>query len=314
MAITESRGYADDIDKAEWAEILWRIGASRYGVASYADWLPTIGAGAGEVALAAGIGWGAGVLDIATASSVTIPEPSTGVRWDLIVARRNWGSGTTTFDRVEGGSVIAIPTRETTPGVLDEQPIALAKRQAGASAVLEIIDLRLVVGSGGALAFHELARAYLTDLGTQLRIGNTRSTRVRVGSAEQWAHEDVTDTGWLTDGLSINIGSAWDLSSYRLRKLASRILGRVVVRRGSAASEPTADSSGAFSAASSVLRLPTGWRSPVTETPVMRGVETGVPLFPSMDPEGLVTVERALPGQQLSRGGRFIVEFDHPYN
>lgn len=176
MAITESYGYAGTVNAPQWARLVPYAGGMDYGVLSDADWRPTSG-GPGDraVTMAPGIGWGRGVLDV-NGAPVTVNHPSaSGVRWDLVCARRVWGTKVTSFEIVPGGSSPSIPVREVTPGVEDEQPIALV--QITNSAVTQVLDLRCVPGNSGLLAFHEFALQYLIRQATQVVIGNVRHTR-----------------------------------------------------------------------------------------------------------------------------------------
>lgn len=187
MAITDSWGYAGDIDAPEWAKLMPYAAGGQYGVKDFAAWRPTIG-GSGDraVTIAAGLGWGHGVMDT-NGSSVTLNLPSvaSGSRWDLIVARRIWSTGVTSFQRVAGTSTKALPNRLNTPGTEDEQPIALARVTAGSASVVELIDLRCIPGDSGLLAFNELALQYLNRVGTSIRIGTVDWFRVvsAVGNA-----------------------------------------------------------------------------------------------------------------------------------
>lgn len=180
MAIVESWGYDGDVTAAEWAQLLPYAAGMQYGVKTFGSWRPTIG-GAGDraVTIGAGFGWGHGVVDRNDAPvTLNLPSVSTGSRWDLICARRVWASGgSTTFERVSGTLTPTIPTRLNSPGVEDEQPIALARVQAGNSAVAELYDLRCLPGDSGLEAFHELALQYLTRDATQVVIGTRRWKR-----------------------------------------------------------------------------------------------------------------------------------------
>ena len=150
-------------------------GGRQYGVIGEGDWKVTAGTADREVRIAAGSGFGGGVLDRTTeTASLTLPAPSSGSRWHLITARRDWGANETTFDNIAGGTGTAqIPARDTTPGTSDDQPIALVRVQAGQSQVVEIRDLRVWGGYGGAFAADELALQYLTQLGTIISLAGT---------------------------------------------------------------------------------------------------------------------------------------------
>lgn len=220
MAITDSWGYAGDIDAPEWARVIPLAGGSDYGVFSYSDWRPTIG-GAGDraVTVAAGLGWGHGVMDTNGAPvTLNLASVVSGSRWDLIVARRVWSTNTTSFQVVTGGTAQSIPTRLTVPGTNDEQPIALARVQSGSTTVAQLIDLRCIPGNSGLVAFNDLALSYLTRVGTQVRIGGTLWQRIvnTLGSVV-WSTLPVGDTGWV-DITSYSAGmSSFRGSRYRIQ-------------------------------------------------------------------------------------------------
>ncbi|MDR6691337.1 hypothetical protein J2X55_002249 [Microbacterium sp. 1154] len=172
VTITDSVGYEGTIEEPDWARLQTYAAGRQYGVIGEGDWKVTAGAADREVRIAPGFGFGAGVLDRTTAAaSLVLPAPSSDSVWHLIVAHRDWQANTTTFDVINGTSgAAAIPTRQATPGTLDDQPIALVRVQAGQSQVAEIRDLRVWGGYGGAVASDDLVRQYLTQLGTNITI------------------------------------------------------------------------------------------------------------------------------------------------
>lgn len=181
MAVTfTSNGY-DTTTTNPYSEVAWAnahpaIGASAYGVRSAPDWAVTAVAGADRtVSIAAGFGWGRGVTDQTVANdTIQLDTISSGSRWDLIVARRDWTptAGVTTFQKVNGGATQIIPGgRNVGPGNIDDQPLALVQITAGQTQPTAIIDLRCWAGNGGLVAKDVLVKSYLNILGASVYIG-----------------------------------------------------------------------------------------------------------------------------------------------
>lgn len=179
VTIADSVGYEGTVEEPEWARLMAYAGGRQYGVIGEGDWKVTVGTADREVRIAPGSGFGSGILDRTTVSaSLTLPAVSSGSKWHLIAARRDWSANESTFDSIAGGTGTAqIPARNTTPGTADDQPIALARVQAGQSQVAEIIDLRVWGGYGGAFAIDELVLQYLNQLGTRVKIGRKTFSR-----------------------------------------------------------------------------------------------------------------------------------------
>lgn len=172
VTIADSVGYEGTVTEPEWAELMAYVGGRQYGVVGDADWKVTAGTADREVRIAPGAGFGAGVLDRTNeAASLVLPAPPSGSRWHLIHVHRDWGANASSFDSIAGSTTTAqIPARATTPGTADDQPLALARVQAGQSQVAELIDLRVWGGYGGAFAVDELVLQYLTQLGVNISI------------------------------------------------------------------------------------------------------------------------------------------------
>lgn len=96
---------------------------------------------------------------------------ASGSRWDMIVAHRSWDDGESTLEVINGSSARQLPPRDIGYPT-DDQPIALCMVAAGQS-VVQVVDLRCVVGVGGMVAFDDLARSYLSDIGTTIRIASS---------------------------------------------------------------------------------------------------------------------------------------------
>jgi hypothetical protein len=165
MAIT-SVGYDGSIDETQWAEMIKKVGSSDYGVIDAPSWKVTaVVGGTRTVSIATGKGWGHGVFDHIDANvTVALDSVSSGFRWDLIAMRRDWTGtgGSSTIVKVNGTATKGIPTgRESGPGVIDDQPLALVQITAGQSMPTAIVDLRCFSGNGGMAANDVLALNYL---------------------------------------------------------------------------------------------------------------------------------------------------------
>lgn len=197
MAIT-SIGYDGSVNEAEWAKMIPAVGSSSYGVKDTADWKVTPHATMDRgVNIAVGSGWGHGVLDTSdTTVSLQGATVGSGSRWDCVVMRRNWSGtgGLSEFVLISGSSTKQIPSRNTSPGSLDDQPIALVRFDAGQTAPQEIIDLRCWSHNTGMAARDDLVRNYLNKPGTAVTI-NRATWRYVVGA------NDIPE--WISDGPSV---------------------------------------------------------------------------------------------------------------
>lgn len=204
-------GFKGQVTSADTPVILGK--GSRYSVQG-AGHLKVTAGGSGDraVTVAAGSAWGDGVLST-WESSANLNAPLNGggnLRWDTVVIRREWTpagtpTGTATLMILTGGGSRAISTARTVDrGVTtSDQPIALIRINAGAGTVAEVVDLRCWAGDGGLVAAHLDARQYLTDPGTQVRIGGSVWTRIvdNLG-ALQWSETDVGDAGWSVQSIT----------------------------------------------------------------------------------------------------------------
>ena len=218
MAVTVmSHGYdtttGNPYTELAWADAHPRIGSGSYGVRSGGDWKVTAVAGADRtVSIAAGFGWGSGVIDKTVDNdTIQLDAITSGSRWDLIVARRDWTptAGETKFMKINGGSVKAIPGgRSMIPGGIDDQPLALVQVTAGQTQPTAIVDLRCWATNGGMVAKDDLVKGYLNDLGTEVYI-NGVGWRYIPGSNDvpEWVatgavttYTPVAATGWSVTG------------------------------------------------------------------------------------------------------------------
>ena len=230
MAIT-SVGYAGTVSDEQWAKMVARVGSAFYSVDDFASFRVTAAAGTRMIQVATGGISGKGIYDLSS-TVVTRPLGSvpSGVRWDLVVLRRTWATKVSDIVVIPGGSTKALPDRSITPGTVDDQPLALVRVAAGSTAIQEIVDLRCSVHNGGAIAWDDLARTYLNQLGTDLRIGDVAWSRVTdAGGAEIWVSSDMGETGWV----DVPYGDGWGPVSDELR-LRVRRVGASVELRGAA--------------------------------------------------------------------------------
>jgi len=218
MAVTfTSYGY-DTTAGNPYTEIAWAdahplIGSARYGVRSAGDWAVTAVPNADRtVSIAPGFGFGSGVTDKTVENeTIQLDTISSGSRWDLIVARRDWTptAGETKFMKINGGSTKAIPGgRLMTPGGIDDQPLALVQVTAGQTQPTAIVDLRCFANNGGMVANDDLVRGYLNQVGTEIYI-NGVEWRYIVGAnnVPEWVatnepaiHAPVAATNWSATG------------------------------------------------------------------------------------------------------------------
>lgn len=191
MAIT-STGYDGTIDEQAWAQMIPSVGSSEYGVEDFGDWKVTAVSGQDRtVSIAAGSGWGKGIYDVSTTNvTVQLATISSGSRWDMIVMRRDWSGagGSSSFTKIQGTASKSLPTKNTSPGTLDDQPLALVQVTAGQTQPTAIVDLRVWGGNGGMMAADTLAFGYLTRPGGQLTIGTNiyANTGVSAGTTPSW--------------------------------------------------------------------------------------------------------------------------------
>lgn len=275
MAIT-SKGYAGTMSAADVAEWVPRVGQSRYGVEASGDWRVSAAAGTRTVQIAAGRGWGHGVVDEASAPTLLTLDPAvSGVRWWLIVAHREWATGVTDFHAVDAGATAAVPSRDTAPGERDDQPLALVRVGTG-DAIAEIRDLRVLTGDGGLLGFDDLAASYLTRPGTVLRIGNIEWRRYLDALATPaWERRDVTpDTGWVNGDRN----GGWEWGFFKVKRVGPTVWGRLSAIRGMG-----------WSAGNAIGTLPVGFR-PEDETWAVNLWGGGGRGF-DIKPSGLITAD-----------------------
>lgn len=177
MAII-SAGYDGTVDEVQFASMIPKAGASEYGVDLSGDFAVSAVAGQDRtISVAPGKAWGHSVVDAMDINDTrALTAPGSGSRYDMIVIRRDWQppGGATTIEVIEGGATkVSLPARNTGQmGVIDDQPIALVRVDAGSTTIGEIIDLRCWARNGGVTAKSDLALQYLGVIGAVVEINN----------------------------------------------------------------------------------------------------------------------------------------------
>lgn len=195
MAIT-SKGYERAITYAVLGELIAH-GGCQYSVFGASAFQAAAGSSDREVVLQPGRAYGHGIIDDSDAPISLVGSPvSSGSRWDLVALRRTWsaeeGASVTVPVLIQGGGSRAIPTRNSGAGVLDDQPLWLARFSAGQTAVQELVDLRVWHGPGGNVGRDKLARDYLTRIGTRIRIqGITWMLDLNTSGIPTWVPDSV---------------------------------------------------------------------------------------------------------------------------
>lgn len=234
MAIT-SVGYDGAVTELAWAALAPMIGRD-YAVGGSGDFLVTAVAGSGsrEVSVAPGLACGRGVLDTSTtAVRVSLPAPPSGqTRYHTIVVHRDWQA--TGVGGVGGVSTIVAATQAATartvaagldasPGIADDQVLALAKVVSGQSVVAEVVDLR-------ARAARDVIVCTSSTRPGMLGLAAPQTGQVALeadtGRLIQWSGAVwVTlyeDSGWTADGVVVDFtrwrsaGTSFD-TRYRRR-------------------------------------------------------------------------------------------------
>jgi len=236
MAIT-SFGYDGTITESQFAQGVRHIGSARYGVAGPGDWRVTVAGGTRTVSIAAGSGWGPGVFDVSDApETLSMDAAPSGQQWNLVVARRDWDTNTTSFEVVTGGSAMTIPGgRESTDGVVDDQPLAFVRVDTSTS-IQEIVDARVWPGAGGLVARNDSVLQYMDEPGSSVLINGARWTRsVNSGYGLEWVKESVLDSGWVNCAIATHNKFA-SVPAYpaQVRKVGNRVdlRGGVQVQSG----------------------------------------------------------------------------------
>lgn len=267
-----SKGYEGTIaPNVPWAQMNQAYGheyvASHYDagrVSIVPGGTRTVRVNAGPVVngLQTGIG-GHGVFDAITASediAITASLPSTGqVKWYLIVARRTWQTTqATSFVAITGTASEALPSRNTTPGTIDDQPLALVQITGGQTVPTAVRDLRPLSRNGVYVvdpAARDLVMSYFNQVGYRLVVGTQEFTRV--------ASSDGT-VSWSPRESLANVtvfGDGWEATPGASNVPRVRRVGNQVFLYGSVRKRPTGSGSG-----SNLLSIPAGFIPSTTAT------------------------------------------------
>jgi hypothetical protein len=291
MAITNI-GFAGPVDTADWYYLNSVAAGTTYGVEAVSNAAVSIKTGTDRtVSISPGNLWGRGVFTKSTAvESVTLPAaPASGSRWDMIVLRRDWAAKASTFTYVKGSTQKVLPTRTTNAGVLDEQPLALVRIEAGKSDVQEVVDLRCYASMGGATARDELALGYLARTGARVIVG---SQEYQYWDTIGWSKKyNSLDTGWVNGTFVSGWGSYSGSVAYiqcRKAALGQGYMVEVRARFSRTGSTIAAASSGNISNVQ-FGRLPTGF-SPTFSTVGLHSGSVGLVAVGSAEASGNLTL------------------------
>lgn len=185
------------VTAVQWAQLAADLG-SVYGVRTANDLAVT--PVAGGVSVAAGVAFGRGITDtLDSAQAVTIDAPSSGSTYWLVVLRRSWQAvNTSTLLAISLGTSLPAaipnsPTRKTSPGIEDDQPLALVQMTAGSTAGVINRDLRLIGGGPSQVAFSTMTLDLVKRPGQRVRIGSDEWVCGVTSGAAAWskASQDV---------------------------------------------------------------------------------------------------------------------------
>jgi len=246
--VTPSIGYPGTIAPGTtWANMQWGLG-TRYFVYHQDNVRVTpVAGGTRQVSISAGYFGGWGILDQNDAPvTVSLPTVASGTKWFLIVARRTWQTtNATTFTYIDCGTSPVYPgTRNTSPGVIDDQPLAFVPLAAGSTVPGTPRDVRVMGTSPeNQIINDDLALGYMAYLGVRLRLGTTQYVRglnaagnpvwqIENGAYGRDAITEATSSwgssmaGWTTAGVvsrAIRYGNVVELN-LRSRKMSGDLV------------------------------------------------------------------------------------------
>lgn len=136
MAIA-SAGYTGTVTQEKWAVMSTMAGADAV-VAGLTDCAVSGVAGTRLVSVSPGTAWGWGVLDVLSGTNTVALAANNGAatRYDTVVLRRNWGTGTTTVASVSGGPTDVVAALTVSPGVQADQVLATVAVPVGATSLV----------------------------------------------------------------------------------------------------------------------------------------------------------------------------------
>jgi len=231
MAIT-SIGYPTDIGKTnvDWASIQNTLGRLYFTGGGNSLLVKPKSNGTRQVTIGVGRFGGCGIYDYNdTEATVALPTVSSGTKYFMVVARRNWNSGSvgTTFAVIDAGTNNAtLPERNADGGVaggsgIDDQPLALVPLTAGNTVPGTPIDLRARCQLGTIFdANSELVLQYMQSVGVQVCV-NDDVTWTRLSSG--WTPDrEVVRSGGGSNPLNLQAGTGFTATSAGLVSKGSR--------------------------------------------------------------------------------------------
>lgn len=243
MALT-SVGYDGSIGENELPGWM-RSARAAYGVLGVGDWrVETVSGQDRTVSVAAGTGFGRGVVDTTDASeTIQLAIVASGSRWDTICRRRDFATNTTSLVAVQGSATkgVAAGRQVSTTGGVDDQPLALVQVTAGQQLPTAIERVRCWPGNGGMVAESIDALAYLDEPGAVVWVAGVQWVRTVAANGT---------TSWVQGGLVEVVGSALSGSGYAGQQVKRRIRGGNFVTdgNGDVILMPSADFSGVLTA------------------------------------------------------------------
>lgn len=184
MAIA-SKGYDGTVSEVDWAGLAPGLGALESVVTGLGA--TVLSSPDRAVRIDSGVAIGHGVRDVSdTSVTVQCASVGSGTRWNTIALRRNWATNTTSVLVVAGTSTKMLAAGlQANPGVGDDQPLWLAKVQAGSSVVTELVDVRVYASK--VLVVPDLLGLGDAPLGTHAVVGGQLwQRRLEAGSPVWW--------------------------------------------------------------------------------------------------------------------------------
>lgn len=315
MAIS-SVGYDGTVDEAQWASMVSKVGGYEYGVDKAGDFAVTQSAGTRMVSIAPGVAWGRGVLDVSdTLVVVQLDAVTTGTRYDLIALRRSWGpanGGPSELVVIKGTSARALPPgRMSSPGVTDDQPLALVRVQAGSSSLPEVLDLRVWGRNGGQLfARNDLVRTYLNTEGTEINVqGALWARTVASNGVAQWERYGTrNDSGWVRPSVSGASGWRLDYLRYRVKDGVCQLALSAVRTGADIPSTPSGNIANILLATAPGAARPMSWWAPLTSGPAGRMVAGYVEVESGKIYLTATTAQFIAKGEEIQLSGHYFLD------